>query len=46
MAPELFINANYIPKYVDIFAMGVCLFYILTKKFPCHFKANTTDKLY
>lgn len=46
MAPELFENSPHIPKYVDIFAMGVCLFYIVTKKFPCFFKASTTDKKY
>ena len=31
MAPEILSNDSYVPKYVDIFALGVCLFYIVTK---------------
>lgn len=46
MAPELLSNEPYIPKYVDIYALGVCLFYIVTKQYPCFLRADTTDKNY
>lgn len=42
-APELFQDDNYIGIYVDIWALGVLLFFIMTSNMP--FKADTVGKL-
>ncbi len=45
-APEVLASTPYVPRCADIYSAGVTLFHLLTKAFPCHIKAVSTDQYY